>query len=259
MFYGVLFWKVPHLLLFGDKMYFLLDSNVTAGYYLPRSLGSKKACKRIEMIFDSVRSRGSNHFFYIPNFCIAEVFGVFAKYCFGDWNPHVRSKGAIDPRLYVKLIKQFEKDIHNGKFLYHYELSRYHILAVDLVAPVDHYFRISRSIKKQAKPMGTFDHLIIAMGIHLAHIHTPEKICILSADDRLTAILRKCKSYIPRNTLKKLKLDIAAEITGKPFGPNIFPRVLNLKSAKDQELVDIFGGWPLEIRTHKKVYRYLKV
>jgi hypothetical protein len=240
-------------------MYFLLDSNVTAGYYLPRSLDSKKARKRIEIIFDSVRSKSTNHFFYIPNFCIAEVFGVFAKYCFGDWNLHVKGKGTIDPRLYVKLIRQFEKDIHNGKFLYHYELARYHILAVDLVAPVDHYFKISRSIKKLTKPMGTFDHLIIAMGIHLSHIHGQENICILSADDRLTAILKKCKSNIPKNTLKKLKLDIASEITGKPFGPGIFPRFINLKTAKDKDLEQVFGVWPLEVKTHKKAYRCLKV
>ena len=243
-------------------MYFLLDTNVTAGYYLPRSLSSKIARERIRLIFESVRSKGSSHFFYIPNFCIAEVFGVFAKHCFGRWNPHLKKIGTISPRVYPKLVRSFEHDIHNGKFLYHYELARYHILAVDLVAPIDHYFKMQRSAKKRIVPMKTFDHLIIAMGIHLAHIHGTDKVCILSADERLTKILAKCKKIISKNTLRKLRLKIAEEITGRPFGPNLFPGHLNLNTATNKELIDIFGNWPLEIKKyklHKEQYRYTKI
>ena len=50
-------------------MYVLLDANVTAGYYLTRSLRSKFATERIANIFDSVRTGESDLFFYIPNFC----------------------------------------------------------------------------------------------------------------------------------------------------------------------------------------------
>lgn len=239
-------------------MYFLIDANITAAYYLPRSAKSKKVRNRIQVIFDSLRTKSFPHFFYIPNFCIAEVFGVFAKHCFGRWNPHIRHIGTIDSRCYKKLIEQFEKDIHNGKFLYHYELSRYHILAVDLVAPIDHYFKISKARGKPVVPMGTFDHLIIAMGIHLAHIHGKDNVCILSADDRLTNILKKCKTKISKDTLKKLRLNIAEEITGRHFGPDIFPKYLNLHSATKQELIDIFKQWPLEKIKHEKIYRCLR-
>ena len=78
-------------------MYVLLDANVTAGYYLPRSLNSVKAQQRIEILFDSVRSRQADHFFYLPNFCVAEVFSVFMKHSFGTWNKQVK-KGTIDTR-----------------------------------------------------------------------------------------------------------------------------------------------------------------
>ena len=107
--------------------------------------------------------------------------------------------------------------------------------------------------------MGTFDHLIIAMGIHLAHIHGPNKVCILSADDRLTAILTRCKSNIPKSTLRKLKLQIAEEITGKSFGHNMFPRHLNLKTAGKVELTNVFDKWPLEISPNREAYRYTKI
>jgi hypothetical protein len=151
-------------------MYILLDANVTAGYYLPRSLNSRRVAERIEILFDSVRSGATKHFFYIPNFCVAEVFSVFMKYAYGHWNRQVRKAGGtIDKRIYERLIRQFQNDIHNGRFLYHYELSRYHVLGINLVAPVDHYFKFTHHPK--STPMGTFDHLIISMGIHLAHIH----------------------------------------------------------------------------------------
>ena len=118
--------------------YLLLDANVAAAYYLPRSHASKRVRERIEIILNSVRSGASEFFLYIPNFCIAEVFGVFAKQAFGRWNPHLKKLGTIDKRVYKSLIKQFAADIHNARFFYHYELSRYHILGVDLIAPVDH-------------------------------------------------------------------------------------------------------------------------
>lgn len=250
------------------QMYLLLDANVTAGYYLPRSLKSKHARERIETIFDSVRSREKKYFFYLPNFCVAEVFSVFMKYSFGAWNTHVRK--TIDTRYYNRIVKQFEGDIHNGKFIYHYELSRYHVLGINLVAPIDHYFQMSRARKSKSKkksrknkkikpevtPMGTFDHLIISMGIHLAHIHGPKNVAILSTDDRLTNILSKCKSSIPSNTLKTLKLDKAEELTGRVFRQNTFPKHLNLKSCTKIELKDVFGEWPLPIGKVPKVGRY---
>ena len=117
-------------------MYVLLDANVTAAYYLPRSTKSQRVKGRIEILFDSVRSGGSDHFFYLPNFCVAEVFSVFMKYSFGHWNRQVRGN-TIDTRYYRRIVDQFQADIHNGQFIYHYELSRYHVLAIDLIAPVD--------------------------------------------------------------------------------------------------------------------------
>jgi hypothetical protein len=233
--------------------YLLLDSNVLAGYYLPRSLNSVRACERIQIIFDAVRSGSIDDFLYAPNFCIAEVFSVFMKYTFGAW----QKKGkTLDTRIYNSLVKQFQNDIHNGQLIYHYELSRYHILGINLVAPLDHYYKISKKYK--AKPMGTFDHLIISMGIHLAHIHQSENVVIVSADRRLTDILTKCKSDISSSTIRKLKLGSAKELTGKPFSPRIFPQHLNLAHCKLQELKDVFGEWPLSIKKHKKAYRYLK-
>ena len=197
-------------------MYLLLDANVTAAYYLRRSLSSTRAADRIAEILNATRAKVWNHFPYIPNFCIAEVFSVFMKYGFGHWNKHVQRAGKINRRVYGRLVQQFQKDIHNGRFIYQYELSRYHVLGMNLVAPIDHYFQIRRG-NRNHRPMSTFDHLIIAMGIQLAHIHGSQNVCVLTADNRLADILAKCKSGLKASTVKKLKLSIAEEVTGRPF------------------------------------------
>ena len=55
-------------------MYLFLDANIVLGYYLPQSLDFAKARERIQTIIDSVRTKQSSHFLYVPNFCIAEIF-----------------------------------------------------------------------------------------------------------------------------------------------------------------------------------------
>jgi len=237
-------------------MYILFDANVVAAYYLPRSTQSSKVAERAQILIDSVRSGASRHFFYIPNFCIAEVFSVFMKYAFGTWNKQVkRAKGPIDKRVYKSLKDQFHEDIHNGKLFYHYELSRYHVLGINVVAPIDHHYKITKG--PDTIPMGTFDHLIISMSIHLAHIHGSENVLIVSADDRLTDILARCRSDISKEIIKKLKLEESKEITGRDFNSRIFPRFINFKRARKKDLENIFGSWPLSINRHKKAYRYL--
>ena len=106
------------------ERFILLDANVTAAAnYLPRCATSTKTQSRSALLFDSVRSGVSPFFLYLPNFCVAEVFSVFMKHAFGSWNRHVKA-GTVDRRVYNSLVKQFASDIHNGRLIYHYELSR---------------------------------------------------------------------------------------------------------------------------------------
>ena len=227
--------------------------------------------QRSEALFDSVRSGQRDHFFYLPNFCVAEVFSVFMKHSFGAWNSHVAE--TIDNRHYKRIVDQFANDIHNGSLIYHYELARYHILGINLVAPVDHYYQISRSSrrkrgrrkgkmrKRNVTPMGTFDHLIISMGVHLAHIHGRDNVLVVSGDRRLTDVLDKCKSDISQSTKRHLKLDDdrIEGLTGRRFNPETFPRHINFVTATKAQLVRAFGEWPLPVGKLPKVGRYLKL
>lgn len=208
------------------------------------------------MLVDSVRSGQSDHFFYLPSVCIAEVFSAFAKYSFGRYNRQVdKNGGTIDTRVYQSLCSQFQKDIHNGRVFYQLELSRYHILAIDLVAPIDHYFKIRRR-SRWANPAGTFDQLIVGMAIHLAHVHGQEKVALFTADSRLTDLVAKCRQDIPAQTVERLKLHRAADVAGKRFGPDIFPEAVHLGRCNDATLERVLGQWPLPVGRIGRVNRY---
>lgn len=226
-------------------MYILLDTNLVIGYYLRRALNHKTAADRIRTLVDSVRTGRCEHFLYIPNFVIAEVFSCFAKYSFGQANRHVsKNGGTIDTRIYNRLCDQFHKDIHNGRVFYQLELNRYHVLGIDLVAPIDHYFKIQKK-SKYSTPAGTFDQLLVSMSVHLGHVHGTENVTMLTADRRLAQLVSKCRKPIPKATMEKLKLSRAQDVAGKAFSPAIFPEAINLETCSSTELEGTLGAWPL--------------
>jgi hypothetical protein len=239
------------------RTYLLLDANVTAGYYLPRSLRSVRARSRIESIINAARSGHGDLFLYIPNFCIAEVFGTFMKYAFGKWNRHVtRAGGRIDRRVYERLVAQFQHDIHNGRVINQYELSRYHVLGINLVAPIDHHFQIRRAGGNH-RPMSTLDHLLVSMGIQLAKVHGQDRVIVVSADRRLCDVIKKCRAGLRSRVIDRLKLRIAREVTGRDYSPELYPEVVDLATATKTDLADALPGWPFPETRVRHVYRWL--
>jgi hypothetical protein len=228
------------------RKYCLFDASVIVPYFLIKAHKNGGVHKRAAVLIESVRSGETNHFFYIPNFCIAEVFSTFAKYAYGDWNKQVKS-GTIHGKIHNSLRKQFESDIHNAALFYHYELARYHVLAVNLVAPVDHYFKLTRGASKTVAPAGAFDQLIVAMGIHLTKIHGAGNVVVITADNRLAKLIKKCRSRISDSARRTMQLSGAENLVGIPFCADSFPLVLNLDTAKDNDLEVVFGKWPLPV------------
>jgi hypothetical protein len=241
------------------RTYVLLDANVTAAYYLPRSLRSVRARSRIEAIINAARSGNADIFLYIPNFCVAEVFSTLMKYAFGQWNTHVtRAGGRIDRRVYERLVAQFQRDIHDGAVINQYELSRYHVLGINLVAPIDHHFQIRRAGGNH-RPMSTLDHLLVSMGIQLAKVHGPDRVVLVSADRRLCDVLKKCRAGLRSRVIDRLKLRIAREVTGRDYSPDLYPSVVDLARATNAELAAALPGWPFGAVEVRNVYRWLRV
>ena len=204
------------------------------------------------MVIEAVRNHRMAAHCYIPNLVVAEVFSAFDRACYSRWDAQIGRQfgGAsrtLDKRRYRSARSRFRKDIHNGALFYQYDLSRYHILALDLIAPIDKHRKFYRS--KNVRSMGAFDLLIGAMAMHLVRLHGREKVFLISTDRRMNAIFADVPSTLRQPTVRALGLDLASSQLG--FGrwrPEIYPSVIDLARCKRKDLKMYFGDWPLKTR-----------
>ena len=237
----------------GSRRLFLLwDASVVIPHYLPKATRNGEVAKRAQIILDAIRHHNLNALCYIPNIVVAEVFAAFDRECYSGWDPQIYKKygkegKTLHKKTYNKAREQFRNDIHNGALYYQYDVNRYHILALDLIAPVDKYRKFYRT--KQVKSMGASDLLIGAMAVHLSKIHGKDNFLLLTADRRMDAIFSNACPALNANTAEKLGLKSAAKRFGfGKWSPDIYPRVLDLQRVKESKLKEYFGSWPLNVR-----------
>jgi hypothetical protein len=232
------------------RRYLLLDANVTIDYFVPDP-ANRPCPDRIQTIVEAVRNRAADEVvLFVPNICIPEVFGAFAKHTLGgSWNPKSLN---LDRRRHETVRNGFRTYLHNGAVFHQYELDRYHVLATDLITPVDHWFQIRRGKKARRIPMGGIDHLVIAMGIVLARLNGQPNVAILTTDLRMVQSVDRARR-LPPKTAEKLRLPDRARQLGYRWRPDIYPTMLDLKRAPNRDLEALFGEWPLPTRKPRGV------
>lgn len=135
-------------------------------------------------------------FFYLPNFCIVEVFNMFARL-------YYRDKTIATRKQYLDLCGLFKGQIRRGKTFYSCSLNRYHIINTDQIYQLEHTtppLEPSREEREKAEKtrqqiqwskyfLNSFDILIIAMGIELKKIHGGNnEVYIITNDERLAEV-----------------------------------------------------------------------
>lgn len=231
----------------------LWDASVVIPYYVPEGTkNSRTAVVRVPIILDAVRHHRLDALCVIPNIVVAEVFATLDKFCYSTWDKQVGNmfggKGkTLDTRLYKSARRKFRADIHNGALFYQHDLGRYHILGLDLIAPVDKHRKFYR--KKDVRSMGASDLLIGSMALHLVRIHGRDNVRLLTADRRMHAIFERACSKLKPETARSLGLiDKAKELGFGSWSGDLYPHVLDLERCTDKQLETIFGEWPLSIR-----------
>jgi len=235
-----------------QKYHLLLDSSVILPYYVPEATKNAKCAGRIKVILDSVRNHRTNALCYIPNICVAEVITNLDRQAYSKWDEQIyKLYGGPGKTLhtmrYRAARRKFFHDIHNGALFYQYELNRYHILALDLIGPVDKYRKYYR--KRDQRSMGASDLLIGAMALHLKRLHSGDHFALLTADRRMDAIFANACPKLNKNTAKSLGLvKQAIELGFEKWSPDLYPRVLDLERCNNASLINFFGEWPLRTR-----------
>lgn len=227
-----------------ERHYVLLDACVAAAYFAPKSTVSANLRSRATALLTG-SSPDLSVKFLIPNFCIAEVFAVFEKYRWGStWNKQVKSTHTLTAKEFNASRAAFRASIHNGSGILQVDLNRYHILAVDLVSPVNNAYKIKRDRgkKKNVNPAKTYDMLIVAIGIWLKHQFGDAAFTVVTGDERLAAVVERAKSVKLGVAIKKHLADVAQNL-GLSYSPDLYPTVINLTQASKAELSARFPNW----------------
>jgi hypothetical protein len=233
-----------------SRHYVLLDACVPAAYYAPKSTQSATLVARAKVLLEG-STPNTDVRFLIPNFCIPEVFAVFEKYRWGrTWNRHVKASNTLTPRQFSDARGAFGEAIHNGSKILQVELDRYHVLCVDLISPINNAYKINRvrgskHTKQKAKsvsPASTYDMLVAAMSIWLAHQHGTDNFTLVTGDERLFNVLNRARSVALSGPMRA---HLAANATrvGLNYSPNLYPRVIDLAHAAKSELQSRFPNW----------------
>ena len=162
---------------------YLFDASAVVEAYLP---SSPQAARTLNAIF-SQREALHQAVFFIPTFCIVEVFNAFARHHFDPTNPRTR----IDRSNYEKLLKRFRRDIRWGRRFYPYDLNRYHILAADEIIPVEH--AVAR--RNERDHLSTYDILVIAIGCELTFLGPRENVFLVTADKRIHTVCAELRQF----------------------------------------------------------------
>jgi hypothetical protein len=229
------------------KKHVLIDACVAAAAFAPRTTRSSHFVKRAANLL-----RGTSTDFepqlLIPSFCIGETFAVFEKYRWGaSWNRHVNAKTRLTPGKFRSVRDAFHQAIHNGTKLLQVELNRYHVLCLDLIAPINAAYRIKRdrTIKKNVNPASTYDLLVVAMGIWLQRLHGAQDFLVATGDERVALMVKRAKSVSLGRPMRHHLTGVASRI-GLTYGPEIYPTVIDLVHARKADLETVLPGWSQE-------------
>lgn len=221
------------------KKYYLFDSSAALHYYLA---SPELPFKRSLAFLMATRLAGKS-LFYIPEFCIAETFNIFARY-------HYRDK-ELTAADHDRVRKEFSLHVRNRATFYPLELTRYHNYNIDAIAPIEHTTSTeyqaanllapisNKKLKKGLATVGadknpgryrlsTFDMLIISMGIELEKVHGKNTVAIITNDKRLALISNACaRIHCPRAFyMNETKVEDIQTFHGNTGEPNSSPTAI---------------------------------
>lgn len=149
---------------------FLFDASAVVKHYHPESPDDRR---KLDLILDE-RLKFQRAGLFVPEFCIVEVFKVFAR------RRYKEKRWSHDE--YLDILKSFREDIHWGRLFYPLPLDRYHVLAADEIMVADY-----EAYSQGDKDLSVFDILLVAMGSEL-RFATGGEVFIVTNDKRIKEV-----------------------------------------------------------------------
>jgi predicted nucleic acid-binding protein len=170
-----------------------LDASALVHYYAP--LGTDRESllihNRIDRLFEDAMKSSGRLVLQIPNICMAECAGAFAKLCFEK-----RSFGSGDfaRDTYRELRDALLNDVGRDRLIHSYELRRSHFAGIEDIFLQDYELPAPR----QGNRLSANDALILSMANEYRLAHPADSVAIVTEDRRIVDFCRAFRDDYPR-------------------------------------------------------------
>ena len=231
----------------------VVDANVLSAFLYPGSMANAKTRERSRILLGAaLAAKWPGLRIYTPGICIAASMCVLDKYRFCTWHGPAKldaskQMAASDYEASRNLLA----DAVQKRVIEQVQYEPGHVLLAGLVSPINHRYQIRR--KRRARGDRRVADPVTHGGRGLPDcrrghpIGQPNGQRRRAPGDRRPASCRRAWKSSPAQTgrAESLGLTKAAEQVGLTWSRDLYPRVVSLQRASDQELKIAFGGWPL--------------
>ena len=146
---------------------------------------------RIKTLFTLAAESSSRIILQVPNICLAECAGAFAKFCFEG--PTFDS-GEIARDVYRELRDALLRDVTRDRVIHSYELNRAHFVGIEDIFIKDYELPPPR----RGSRLSSHDALILSMANEYRHAHPTDNVAIVTDDRRIVDFCRAFRNDFPR-------------------------------------------------------------
>jgi hypothetical protein len=146
---------------------------------------------RIKSLFTLAAESSSRFVLQVPNICLAECAGAFAKFCFEG--PTFDS-GEPARDAYRELREALLRDVARDRLLHSYELRRFHLVGIEEIFLKDYELPPPR----QGSRLSSHDALILSMANEYRLAHPADTVAIVTDDRRIVDFCRAFRDDYPQ-------------------------------------------------------------
>lgn len=175
-----------------SRRVFFLDASALVHYYAPLSTDpeSRLIRARIKSLFTAAAESSGRLVLQIPNICMAECAGAFAKLCF-----ETRSFLAVERAqdAYRRMRDSLLNDVERDRLIHSYELRRAHFIGIEDIFLKDYELPPPR----RGSRLSSHDALIISMTNEYRGAHPGDEVALVTDDGRIVEFCRAYRSEFP--------------------------------------------------------------
>lgn len=171
---------------------YFLDASALVHFYAPLRTDSQSRLirARIKSLFTAEAESAGRLVLQIPNICMAECAGAFAKLCF-----ETRTFRAVERAqdAYRLMRDSLLNDVERDRIIHSYELKRDHIIGIEEIFLRDYELPAPR----RGSRLSSHDALIIAMANEYRAAHAGDEVAIVTDDARIVEFCRAFPGQFP--------------------------------------------------------------